>query len=99
MHPRIKPLDEFNVTRDFDITGAGDGWHERPQLFYKFTLCPTSTMGDARTDKEFALVFFCTFEPISLTTADSGMQEKGVPMLLERSATVSPSLYHPSLDS
>jgi hypothetical protein len=42
--------------------------------------------------KEYSLVFFSTFEPISLTP-DSCMQEKGVPMLYERSATVLPSLY------
>jgi hypothetical protein len=42
--------------------------------------------------KEFSLVFFSTFEPISLTL-DNCMQQKGVPMLYERSVTVLPSLY------
>ncbi len=42
--------------------------------------------------KEFSLVFFSTFEPINLTP-DSSMQQKGVPMLYEWSATVLPSLY------
>ncbi len=32
---RSEPFDEFNVTRDFDITGAGDVWYARPQLFFK----------------------------------------------------------------
>ena len=89
---RLEPLDEFNVTRDFDISGAGDVWYARPQLFFRCTLCPTGAMGDARTYKEFALVFFSTFEPISLTP-DFHMQEKGVPMVYERSASVLPSLY------
>ena len=38
------------------------------------------------------LVFFSTFEPISLTP-DSYMQQKGVPKLYKRAATVLPSLY------
>ena len=45
-------------------------------------------MGNTRRHKEFSLVFFSTFEPISLTL-DSCMQQKGVPMLYERL----PSLY------
>ena len=89
---RSEPLDEFNVSRDFDITGAGEVWYARPQLFFRCTLCPTGAMGDSRTYKEFSLVFFNTFEPISLTP-DSCLQLKGVPMLYERSATVLPSLY------
>ena len=91
-HPfRNEPLDEFNVTRDFDICGAGDVWYARPQLFFKCTLCPTGEMGNTRRHKEFSLVFFSTFEPISLTP-DSCMQQKGVPMLYKRSRTVLPSL-------
>ena len=43
---RSEPIDEFNVTRDFDITGAGDVWYARPQLFFKCTLCPTGEMDD-----------------------------------------------------
>ena len=89
---RIEPLDEFNVARDFNISGAGEVWYARQQLFFRCTLCPTGAMGDARTYKEFALVLFSTFEPISLTP-DSCMQQKGVPMLYERSATVLQSLY------
>jgi hypothetical protein len=49
-------------------------------------------MGHSRTYKEFSLVFFSTFEPISLTP-DSCLQQKGVPMLYELSATELPSLY------
>ena len=89
---RSVPFDEFNVTRDFDITGAGDVWYARPQLFFKCTLCPTGAKDDPSQYKEFSLVFFSTFEPISLTP-DSCMQQKGVPMLYERPATVLPSLY------
>ncbi len=36
---RLEPLDEFNVLRDFDITGGGESWYARPQLFFRFTLC------------------------------------------------------------
>jgi hypothetical protein len=84
---RIEPLDEFNVTRDFDITGAGYVWYARQQL-----LCPTGATADSRQYKEFPLVFFSTFEPTSLTL-DSCMQQKGVTLLYERSATVLQSLY------
>ncbi len=97
---RNEPLDEFNVTRDFDVTGAGEVWYARQQLFFKCTLCrtvcPTVTGAIEHTQrhKEFSLVFFSTFGSISLTP-DSCMQQKGVPMLYELSCTVllSPSLY------
>jgi hypothetical protein len=75
-----KPLNEFNVTRDFDINGAGDVWYARQQLFFKCTLCSTGEMGNTRRQKKFSLVFFSTFEPISLTP-DSCMQQKGILML------------------
>jgi hypothetical protein len=39
-----EPLDEFDVTRDFDITDAGEVWYARPQLFFKCTLCPTGIL-------------------------------------------------------
>jgi hypothetical protein len=78
--PFPEPLDEFNVTSDFDITGAGDVLFARQQLLFKCTLCSTGEMGNTRRHKEFSLIFFSTFEPISLTPA-SCMQQKGVPML------------------
>ena len=89
---RMEPLAEFNVMRDFDITGGGDVWYARPQLFFKCTLCPTGEMEFPCQHKQYSLFFFSTFEPISLTP-DSCMQKKGVPMLYERSATVLPTLY------
>ena len=89
---RDEPLDEFNVTRDFYITSAGEVWYSRPQLFFKCTLCPTGAMENTNRHKEFSLVFFNTFEPISLTP-DSCMQQKGVPMLYERAANQVPTLY------
>ena len=85
-------MDEFNVTRDFDTTGAGEVWYARPQLFFKCTLCPTGAMENTQRHKEFSLILFNTFEPISLTP-DSCMQQKGVPMLYEWSRTVLASLY------
>ncbi len=88
----MEPLGDFNVMQDFDITGGGDVLYARPQLFFKCTLCPTGEMGFPRRHKEYWLVFFSTFEPISLTP-DSCMQMKGVPMLYERSAAVLPTLY------
>ncbi len=49
-------------------------------------------MNDRHRHKEVSLVFFSTFEPISLTP-DSCMQMKGVLMLYKRAATVLPTLY------
>ena len=73
------------------LQGVGMFWYARPQLFFKFTLCPTGEMGFSRRHKEYSLFFFSTFEPISLIT-DSCMQRKGVPMLYERSSAVLPTL-------
>jgi hypothetical protein len=71
-------LEEFNVTRDFDVNGGGEVWYARQQLFFRCTLCPTGAMNDTHRHKEVSLVFFSTFEPISLTP-DSCMQRRGVP--------------------
>ncbi len=51
-------------------------------------------MGVTTSHKDVSLVFFNTFEPISLTQ-ESCMQRKGVPMLYKRAASSSqvPSLY------
>ena len=88
---RLEPFDEFNFMWDFDITGGGEVWYARPQLFFKCKVCPTGAMDFPRRHKEFSLIFFSTFEPISLTP-DSCMRKDG-PMLYERSATVLPTLY------
>jgi hypothetical protein len=89
---RTDPLEEFSVTRDFDNSGGEEVWYARQQLFFRFTLCPTSAMNDFRRHKEVSLVFFSTFEPISFMP-DRCMQRKGVPMLNERAATILPTLY------
>ncbi len=49
-------------------------------------------MGDTTLHKDGSLVFFSTFESISLTP-ESCMQRKGAPMLYERAAAQVPSLY------
>ena len=41
---------------------------------------------------EVSLVFFSTFEPLSLTP-DSCMQRNGIPMVYERAASQLPTLY------
>ena len=88
----MEPLDDFDHVGDFDITGGGDVWYARPQLFFSCTLCPTSSMEVSRAHKQVSLVFFSTFEPISLTP-DSCMQRKDVPMLYERAANQLQTLY------
>ena len=49
-------------------------------------------MEDKASHVEVSLVFFSTFEPISLTP-DSCMQRNGIPMLYERAASQLPTLY------
>jgi hypothetical protein len=33
-----EPLEKFNVTRDFDVSGGGEVWYARQQLFLKLKL-------------------------------------------------------------
>jgi hypothetical protein len=49
-------------------------------------------MADKASHREVSLVFFSTFEPISLTP-DSYMQRSGTPMLYERAASQLQTLY------
>ena len=64
----------------------------RPQLFFSCSLCPTGQMEDKASHREVSLVFFSTFEPISLTP-DSCMQRNVIAMLYERAASQLPTLY------
>jgi hypothetical protein len=89
---RLAPLEDFDPLTDFDMTGDDDVWFARPQLFFSCSLCPTGQMEDKASHVEFSLVFFSTFEPISLTP-DSCMQRNGIPMLYERAASQLPTLY------
>ena len=74
------------------MTGGDDVWFARPLLFFSCSLCPTGQMEDKASHIEVSLVFFSTFEPISLTP-DSCMQRNGIPMLYERAASQLPTLY------
>ncbi len=84
-------MEDFDPIGDLDVTGGGDVWYARPILFFTCTVCPTGHMGNTTSHKDVLLVFFNTFEPISLTP-ESCMQRKGVPMLNERAASQVPSL-------
>ncbi len=72
----------FDPLSDFDMTGDDDVWYAQLQLFLMCTLrvCLTGQMGDKCSHKEVAMVFFSTFEPISLPR-DSNMQSNGITML------------------
>jgi hypothetical protein len=89
---RVEPLEDFDPLTDFDMTGGDDVWFARPQLFFSCTLCPTGQMENKSSHREVSLVFFSTFEPISLTP-DSCMQKNGIPMLYERAPSQIPTLY------
>ena len=83
---RMEPLEDFDPLTDFDMTGGDDVWFARPQLFFSCSLCPTGRTEDKCSYREVSLVFFSTFEPISLTP-DSCMQRNGIPMLYTISYT------------
>jgi hypothetical protein len=74
------------------MTGGDDVWFAQPQLFFSCSLSPTGQMEDKASHIEVSLVFFSTFEPISLTP-DSCMQRNGIPMLYELEASQLPTLY------
>ena len=89
------PVAEFDVVRDFDMTGNGLVWYARPQLFFNCTLCTCSCQGPeySANHKEVSLVYFTTFEPINLTP-NSIMQQAGVPMLYDTASNPRlPCLY------
>jgi hypothetical protein len=74
------------------MTGGDDVWFARPQLFFSCSLCPTGQMEDKSSHREVSLVFFSTFEPISLLR-DSYLQKSGIPMLFEPADSQLPTLY------
>ncbi len=74
------------------MTGGDDVWFARPQLFFSCSLCPTGQMEDKSSHREVSLVFFSTFEPISLPR-DSYLQKSGIPMLFKPAASQLPTLY------
>jgi hypothetical protein len=89
---RLEPLEDFDPLVDFDMTGGNNVWFARPQLFFSFRLFPTGRWQDTSSHREVSLVFFSTFEPISLTP-DSCMQRHGIPMVYERAISQLPTLY------
>jgi hypothetical protein len=86
---RIELLEDFKPMGDLGVTGGGDIWYARPLLFFICTVCPTGHMCNTTLHKDVSLVFFNTFEPISLTP-ESCMQRKGVLMLYQRAASQVP---------
>ena len=63
----LEPLEDFDPLTDFEMTGGDDVWFARPQLFFSCSLCPTGQMEDKASHMDVSLVFFSTFEQISLT--------------------------------
>ena len=87
------PVESFDVKTDLDLTGEGLLWYARPQLFFRCTVCPTGSLRQQSQHKELSLVFFSTFEPISLTP-NAVMQRNGVPMFYDTASSSNlPSLY------
>ncbi len=88
----MDPLEDFDPLTDFDMTGGDDVWFAWPQLFFSSSLCLTGQTEDKYSHREVSLVFFSTFEPISLTP-DSSMQRNGIPMLYKRASSQLQTLY------
>ena len=67
--------------------------YARPQLFFRCTVCPTGSLQTPSKHKELYLVFFSTFEPITLTPGVV-TQRNGGPMLYDTASSSNlPSLY------
>ena len=60
-------VESFDFRTDMDLSCNGLLWYSRPQLFFRCTVCPTGSLQTPSKHKELARVFFCTFEPITLT--------------------------------
>ena len=89
----VKPTEDFDVSEDFDITGEGDLWYAQPELFFSCSLCRTGHQENVSTHTKVALVFFSTFEPITLSPDHIMQADKQVPMLYKRSDKELPTLY------
>jgi hypothetical protein len=84
-------LKDFDPLLDFEIPGGDDVRFARPQLFFSCSLCPTGRLQDTSSHKEVSLVFFNTFEPISLTP-DSYMHRNSITMVYKRADSQLPAL-------
>ena len=89
------PAESFDFRADMDLSGNGLLWYARPQPFFRCTVCPTGSLQTPSKHKELALVFFSTFEPITLTPSPGAVtQRNGVPMLYDTASSSNlPSLY------
>ena len=81
----IQPVEEFDPSADFDVTGEGNVLYARPQLFFSCTVCRRGHQENRSSHKELSLVFFSTFEPINLSPDYVMQGETKVPMLYDRS--------------
>jgi hypothetical protein len=66
----MEPLEEFDPLTDFDMACGDDVWLARPQLFFSCSLCPIGQTENKYSHREVSLVFFSTFEPITLLLAE-----------------------------
>ena len=89
----IQPVEEFDPSADFDITGEGDLWYAQPELFFSCSLCQAGDQENVSTHTKVSLVFFSTFEPITLSPDHIMQADKKVPMLYKRSEKELPTLY------
>ncbi len=76
---RLEPFEGFDPLSDSDMTGGDDVWYARPTIIFLVQPAPTRQIEVKGSQREVLLVFFRTFEPISLLR-DSYMQKNGIPM-------------------
>ena len=82
----IRPRPSPSTLQLIWISCNGLLWYARPQLFFRCTVCPTGSLQTPSKHKELALVFFSTFEPITLTPG-AVTQRNGVPMLYDTASS------------
>ena len=85
--------ESFDFRTDIYLSCSNLLWYCRPQLFFRCTVCPTGSLQTPSKHKKLALVFFSTFEPITLTPG-AVTQRNGVPMLYDTASSSNhPMLY------
>ena len=85
--------ESFDFRTDMDLPSNGLLWYARPQLFFRCLMCPTGSIRHPRQHKELTLVFFSTFELITLTP-NAVTQRNRVPMFYDTANSSNlPSMY------
>ena len=89
----VEPREDFDPSADFDITGEGVVWYAQPEHFFTSRLCRVGHQDNFASHTKVSLVFFSTFEPITLSPDHIMQAQKKVQRLYKRSEKELPTLY------